>query len=459
VRVQFDLEHADGNYRARATGSAATAAASRSRVPMIVLPAATGRGASALHVIPGGNIAQMSYATGRHAFRSSRINPQSTIRNPQLYSLSMRLETLAVHAGAAVDPVTRALTPSIHLSTTFERAEDGTFPGGFIYSRSGNPTRLALEQCLKELEGGAAAAAFASGSAATVAIFQALHPGDHVVASEDAYYGTPVLLRDHFSRWGLDVTFVDMREPEAIQRAVTPKTRLIWIETPSNPRLHVTDIAACVRIASGCGAKTVVDNTWATPVLQRPFAFGVDLVMHSTTKYLGGHSDVLGGVVIARENDAFFARVREIQGGGGAVPSPFDCWLVLRGIRSLPYRMRGHAEGARRLAEFLAGQPSIEQVYFPGLASDPGHAVAARQMTDFGGMLAIGVRGGRAEAFGLASRLKLVTRATSLGGPETLIEHRASIEGARSKAPENLLRISVGLEHPDDLIDDFRQAL
>jgi cystathionine gamma-synthase len=371
----------------------------------------------------------------------------------------MRLETLAVHAGAAVDPVTRALTPSIHLSTTFERAEDGTFPGGFIYTRSGNPTRLALEQCLKELEGGAAAAAFASGSAATVAIFQALQPGDHVIASEDAYYGTPVLLRDHFSRWGLGVTFVDMREPEAIQRAVTPKTRLIWIETPSNPRLHVTDIAACVSIASGCGAKTVVDNTWATPVLQRPFAFGVDLVMHSTTKYLGGHSDVLGGVVIARENDAFFARVREIQGGGGAVPSPFDCWLVLRGIRSLPYRMRGHAEGARRLAEFLAGQPSIEQVYFPGLASDPGHAVAARQMTDFGGMLAIGVRGGRAEAFGLASRLKLVTRATSLGGPETLIEHRASIEGARSKAPENLLRISVGLEHSDDLIDDFRQAL
>jgi cystathionine gamma-synthase len=371
----------------------------------------------------------------------------------------MRLETLAVHAGAAVDPITRALTPPIHLSTTFERAEDGTFPSGFIYTRSGNPTRLALEQCLTALEGGAAAAAFASGSAATAAIFQALQPGDHVIASEDAYYGTPVLLRDHFTRWGLAVTFVDMCAPEAIARAAGPKTRLIWIETPSNPRLHVADIAACVGIAAGCGAKTVVDNTWATPVLQQPFAFGVDLVMHSTTKYLGGHSDVLGGVVIAREEDAFFARVREIQGGGGAVPSPFDCWLVLRGIRSLPYRMRGHVDGARRLAAFLAEQPAIERVYYPGLASDPGHAVATRQMTDFGGMLSIGVRGGRAEAFGLASRLKLVTRATSLGGPETLIEHRASIEGAISKAPENLLRISVGLEHPDDLIDDFRQAL
>ncbi len=371
----------------------------------------------------------------------------------------MRFETLAVHAGASVDPVTRAITPPIHLSTTFERAEDGAFPGGYIYTRSGNPTRLALEECLTALEGGAAAAAFASGSAATAAIFQAMEPGDEVIASEDAYYGTPLLLRDHFSRWGLGVNFVDMRDPGVIERAVTPRTRLIWIETPSNPRLHVTDIAACVAIAARCGAKTVVDNTWPTPVLQRPFTLGADLVMHSTTKYLSGHSDVLGGVVIARENDAFFARVREIQGGGGAVPAPFDCWLVLRGIRSLPYRMRGHVEGARRLAAFLAEQSGIERVYYPGLPSDPGHAVASRQMSDFGGMLSIGVRGGRAEAFGLAARLKLVTRATSLGGPETLIEHRASIEGTHSKAPENLLRISVGLEHPDDLIDDFRQAL
>jgi cystathionine gamma-synthase len=371
----------------------------------------------------------------------------------------MRLETLAVHAGATIDPGTRALTPPIHLSTTFERADDGTFPGGFIYTRSGNPTRLALEQCLTELEGGAAAAAFASGSAATVAILQTLDPGDHVIAPDDAYYGTPVLLRDHFTRWGLTATFVDMQQPSAIERAVTARTRLIWMETPSNPRLHVTDIAATVGIAKRCGAITAVDNTWATPILQRPFALGVDLVMHSTTKYLGGHSDVLGGIVIAREANAWFGRVRDIQGAGGAVPSPFDCWLVLRGIRSLPYRMRGHAEGARRLAAFLDGHPAIERVYFPGLESDPGHAVARRQMDDFGGMLSIGVRGGRAEAFALAARLKLVTRATSLGGPETLIEHRASVEGPLTKSPENLLRISVGLEHPDDLVDDFRQAL
>jgi cystathionine gamma-synthase len=371
----------------------------------------------------------------------------------------MRFETLAVHAGGMIDPGTRALTPPIHLSTTFERADDGTFPGGFIYTRSSNPTRLALERCLTELEGGAAAAAFASGSAATMAILHTLEPGDHVIAPEDAYYGTLVLLRDHFSRWGLTVTFVDMQQVAAIERAVTARTRLIWIETPSNPRLHVTDIAACVAIAKRSGAMTVVDNTWATPVLQRPFELGVDLVMHSTTKYLGGHSDVLGGVVIAREANAWFGRVRDIQGAGGAVPSPFDCWLVLRGIRSLPYRMRGHSEGARRLAVFLAGHSAIERVYFPGLESDPGHAVARRQMQDFGGMLSVGVRGGRAEAFGLAARLKLVTRATSLGGPETLIEHRASVEGPLTKSPENLLRISAGLEHPDDLIDDFRQAL
>jgi cystathionine gamma-synthase len=250
-----------------------------------------------------------------------------------------------------------------------------------------------------------------------------------------------------------------MSSSDQIAAAVRPQTRLIWVETPSNPRLQVTDIAAVADIARKAGARTVVDNTWATPVLQRPFDLGADMVMHSTTKYLSGHSDVLGGVIIARQADEFFGRLRSIQVAAGAVPAPFDCWLVLRGVRSLPYRMRGHVEGARRLAEFFASHPKIERVYFPGLTSDPGHEVAARQMHDFGGMLSIGVVGARAEAFAFVARLQLVTRATSLGGPETLIEHRASIEGALSKAPENLLRISVGLEHPDDLIDDFRQAL
>jgi cystathionine gamma-synthase len=214
-----------------------------------------------------------------------------------------------------------------------------------------------------------------------------------------------------------------------------------------------------VALAGTIGARTVVDNTWATPVLQRPFALGVDLVMHSTTKYLSGHSDVLGGAIVAREADEAFGAIKSLQVAGGAVPSPFDCWLVLRGIRSLPYRMRGHVEGAQRLAEFLSGHAAIEQVYYPGLPRDPGYGIARAQMREPGGMLSIGVRGGRTEAFGLANRLRLVTRATSLGGPETLIEHRASIEGAHSRAPENLLRISVGLEHPDDLIEDFKHAL
>jgi cystathionine gamma-synthase len=371
----------------------------------------------------------------------------------------MHIETLAVHAGASVDPATRAVTPAIHLSTTFERAEDGSFPSGFNYTRSGNPTRQALESCLAELEGGRLAAAFASGSAATLAVFQALDPGDHILAPDDAYYGTPVLLRDHLARWGLQTTFVDMTDVKAVAAAVTSRTRLVWVETPSNPRLRVADLAAIADLARRAGAATAVDNTWATPVLQRPFELGADLVMHSTTKYLSGHSDVLGGVVIAREESALFDRIRSLQVAGGAVPSPFDCWLVLRGIRSLPYRMRGHVEGARRVAEFLAGHPRVQHVYYPGLSSDPGHRVAARQMRDFGGMLSMDIRGGRDEAFAFAARLKLVTRATSLGGPETLIEHRASVEGPGTRSPESLLRISVGLEHPDDLVDDFRQAL
>jgi cystathionine gamma-synthase len=371
----------------------------------------------------------------------------------------MRLETLAVHAGTSIDEDTRSVTPPIHLSTTFERDPDGTYPRGFNYTRSGNPTRSALEAALSALEGGAAAAAFASGSAATAAVFQALEPGAHVVAPDDAYYGTPVMLRDQFARWGLQTAFVDMTDPGAVKRALTPATRLIWIETPSNPRLRVTDITAMVALAKTIGARTVVDNTWATPVLQRPLEIGVDMVMHSTTKYLSGHSDVLGGAVIARTADSTFDRIRAIQATLGAVPSPFDCWLVLRGLRSLPYRVRGHVDNAEKLAAFLAASPKVARVYFPGLTSDPGYAVASRQMQRPGGMLSFDVHGGRAEAFSMVSRLKLVTRATSLGGPETLIEHRASVEGEHTRAPESLLRVSVGLEHPDDIIEDFAQAL
>jgi cystathionine gamma-synthase len=372
----------------------------------------------------------------------------------------MHIETLAVHAGTAVDPKTGAVTPPIHLSTTFERAPDGSFPSGFIYTRAGNPTRQALEACLAELEGGAAAAAFSSGQAATFAILQSLSPGDHVIAPEDAYYGTADLLLDHFGHWGLETTLVDMTDPKAVEAAVRPKTRLLWVETPSNPRIRVSDIAALVAIARAASARVACDNTWATPMLQHPLQLGADLVMHATTKYLGGHSDILGGAVVAREEDDFFARIRQVQNSAGAVPSPFESWLVMRGIRTLPYRMRAHSANALAIARYLAVHPRIEHVYYPGLETDEGYAVASRQMSLPGGMLSFLVRGaGREETMAMSARLGIFTRATSLGGPESLIEHRASIEGPRTRAPENLLRVSVGLEHHEDLIADLEQAL
>lgn len=371
----------------------------------------------------------------------------------------MNLETLAIHAGQATDPATGAVVPPIVLSTTFERAEDGSFPHGYIYTRSGNPNRTALEQCLASLEGGADCAAFGSGLAAAMSIFQALAPGDHVIVPDDAYHGVSRLVREIMAPWGLQASVVDMTDLAAVRAAVRPTTRLLWVETPSNPLLKISDIAALAQIAHAAGARCAVDNTWATPALQRPLDLGADLALHATTKYLGGHSDVLGGAIVAREQDTFFERVRFIQGNGGAVPSPFDCWLVLRGIRSLAYRMRGHVANAARVAAFLNEHPAIERVYYPGLASHPGHAVVARQMCGFGGMLSIEVHGGEPAAMALAARVKLFTRATSLGGVESLIEHRASVEGPESRTPPGLLRVSVGLEHPDDLVADLAQAL
>ena len=371
----------------------------------------------------------------------------------------MRIETLAVHAGHSPDPATGAVTPPIHLSTTFERRADGTLPSSFIYSRDDNPTRQSLERCLMELEGGAAAAAFASGMAATTAIFQSLAAGDHVIAPLDAYYGTAKLLREVFERWRLEASFVDTTDPAAVRAALRPATRLVWLETPSNPLIRITDIAAVADVAHTVGARVAVDNTWATPLGQRPFELGADLAMHATTKYLGGHSDILGGAVVGRSDDDFFARVRTVQRTGGAVPSPFECWLVLRGVRTLPYRMRAHTANAERIAGFLEAHAKVSAVHYPGLESDPGHAVARRQMQLFGGMLSFEVAGGRAPALAVAARCRLFTRATSLGGPESLIEHRASVEGPATRTPEGLLRCSIGLEHADDLIADLEQAL
>ena len=371
----------------------------------------------------------------------------------------MRIETIAVHAGHSVDAATGAVTPPIHLSTTFQREADGGYRAGLVYSRYANPNRTALEQCVAELEGGAAGAAFASGSAATMTLLQAIGPGAHVIAPDDAYFGTVKLLREVFGPWGLETSVVDMTDLGAVKNAVRPTTKLFWVETPSNPLLRVVDIAGVAAIARNAGATCAVDNTWATPVLQRPLELGADVVMHATTKYLGGHSDVLGGVLVMREAGALLERVRSIQMTAGAVPSPFECWLVSRGIRSLPWRVRAQTANARALAAYLATHKRVEAVHYPGLPSHPGHDVACRQMSGFGGMLSVQAGRDRAESLAIAGRMRLFTQATSLGGTESLIEHRASVEGAGTRAPENLLRVSVGLENVEDLIEDFEQAL
>jgi cystathionine gamma-synthase len=279
-----------------------------------------------------------------------------------------------------------------------------------------------------------------------------------VVAPLEAYHGVIRLLRELFGRWQLRVDFVDMPDLEAVRTAVGPETKLIWAESPSNPTVRLTDLAAVAEIAHGVGARLVCDNTWS-PLIQRPFEVDADLVMHSTTKYFGGHSDVLGGALVVREEDDFFKRLRDIQKIGGAVPSPFDCWLVHRGMQTLPCRLRRHCENAQLVADFLESHPGVARVHYPGLKSHPQHALAVRQMSAFGGMLSFEIKGDRAAAMALPNRTRLFTRATSLGGVESLIEHRQSIEGPESRTPATLLRLSIGLEHPDDLIADLERAL
>jgi|SRR6185312_4038435 len=369
-----------------------------------------------------------------------------------------RFETECVHAGRRIDPATGAVAPPIHLSTTFERKPDYS-PEGYIYGRSANPNREQLETCLMALEGGAAAMAFASGSAAASTVFQALKPDDHVICSRDAYHNILRILREVMTAWSLKVSFVDASDLDEVRSAVTAQTRLIWVESPSNPLLKITDLAAVADIAHQAGAWAVCDSTFASPVLQRPLAFGMDLVMHSATKYLGGHSDVVGGVLVARELGPLAERLRYLQGTGGAILSPFDCWLVLRGTATLDVRVRAQSENALKIARWLEQHRVVEKVLHPGLESHPQHALAKRQMSGFGAMLSFCVRGGETAAKQVAGKVKLFTRATSLGGVESLIEHRASVEGPESLTPKNLLRVSAGLEHPDDLIADLEQAL
>ncbi|MEO6068330.1 MAG: PLP-dependent transferase [Gemmatimonadales bacterium] len=370
-----------------------------------------------------------------------------------------QFETLAAHAGVAPEPVAGGLTPPIHLSSTFEREADGSYPKGYQYGRADNPTRHLLERTLAQLEGGAACAAFSSGQAAVHALFAALKPGDRVLLPNDVYHGVRTLILEQFEPWGLKAAFVDLWDEAATTAALRGGARLIWAETPSNPLLRITDIERLAGQARKSGAVLAVDNTWASPALQQPLALGAHLVMHSTTKYLSGHGDVLGGALVTRDADELFARILAVQKNAGAMQAPFDAWLVLRGIRSLGARMRMHCENAQLVAEFLSVREKVTAVHYPGLRSHQGYDVAMRQMRDTGGMLSIQVAGGAAAAMRVASRVKLFTRATSLGSTESLIEHRRSVEGPHSTTPDDLLRLSIGLEHPADLIEDLDQAL
>ncbi|MGD8378685.1 MAG: aminotransferase class V-fold PLP-dependent enzyme [Gammaproteobacteria bacterium] len=368
-------------------------------------------------------------------------------------------ETLAIHAGRDPDPATGAVAPPLHLSSTFARDSEGKLLGEHLYSRYANPTRDRLESCLAALEGGAACATFGSGLAAAHALFSGLGPGDHIIVTEDAYHGLLRQLHELMQPWGLQASFVDTTDIDAVTDALRPATRMLWVETPSNPMLRISDLAGLAEVARKAGILAVCDNTFATPILQNPLAFGFDLVMHSTTKYIGGHSDVLGGAVIAREESGFFETVRHRQICAGGVPSPFDCWLLLRSIASLPVRVERQSANGQQLAEWLAEQAAVERVYHPGLADHPGHGIAKRQMRAAPGVFSVTLRGGEKAAARAVSRLRLFTRATSLGGCESLIEHRAMVEGPQSRTPRNLLRVSTGLEHIDDLIEDFHQAL
>jgi cystathionine gamma-synthase len=371
----------------------------------------------------------------------------------------MKPETVALLSTHYYDRNAGAVSPPIYLSTTYERDADGSFKHGYLYTRNANPNRDALERSLSALEGGVATVCFASGQAATLNLLLALSPGDHVVIPADAYYGTPALLEELMHPWGLTYTRADMTDPAQVRAAMHENTRVVWVETPSNPLLRIVDIQAIAEAAHAGGAICVCDNTWASPVLQHPLALGCDVVMHSTTKYLSGHADVLGGALIFKEDSSFYQRVRRLQSVGGAVPSPFECWLVLRGIKTLVNRVRTQTETAGLVAAFLAEHPNVEAVHYPGLPSHPGHAIAKKQMSAFGAMLSIQVRGGAEEAMRVAAKVQVFTRATSMGGVESLIEHRASVEGPNSKTPPNLLRLSIGLEHADDLIFDLKRAL
>lgn len=369
--------------------------------------------------------------------------------------------TLAAQAMGATDPLTRAVVPPIHVATTYIRDEDNGYSSGFVYGRPDNATTREAENVLAMLEGGSQALLFGSGMAAATAVFQALGPGDHIVAPTVMYWALRHWLASEARRWGLQVDFVDTTDLDALRAAVTPgRTRLIWIETPSNPLWTITDIAAAAEIAHAAGARLAVDSTTASPYHTRPLALGADIVMHAATKILNGHSDVVAGALVTKAEDDFWARIAAIRRGQGGILGPFEAYLLMRGMRTFHLRAAAQSASAARLAEKLAAHPAVSKVLYPGLPEHPGHAVAARQMENgFGYMLSIRLAAGEAAAIATAARVELWKRATSLGGVESLIEHRASIEGAGSPCPPDLLRLSVGIEDPQDLYDDLATAL
>ena len=370
-------------------------------------------------------------------------------------------ETIAAQALGWVDDATQAITPPIHVSSTYLRDADNQYRSGRVYARDNNPAFDQPEALIAALEGGHESLLFASGMAAATAVFQALQPGDHVLAPQVMYWSLRNWLLNFATSWGLDVELIDMTDPAAVQSALRPgTTKLVWIETPANPLWTVTDIAATADLAHAAGALVAVDSTAATPVHTRPLEHGADIVMHSATKFLNGHSDVTAGALVTKSDNEHWQRVRAVRWQGGGTLGPLEAFLLLRGMRTLYLRVRAASASALRVAEHFAGHPLVSEVLYPGLPSSPGHEVSLRQMRGgFGGMLSMRITGGEAAAIGVASRTRLWKRATSLGGVESLIEHRASIEGAGTPVPSDLLRLSVGIEHVDDLIADLEQAI
>ncbi|GAA4666339.1 cystathionine gamma-synthase [Gordonia humi] len=372
--------------------------------------------------------------------------------------------TKAIHAGWDPDPRTGAVNVPIFASSTFAQDGVGGMRDGFEYARTGNPTRRALEANMAAIEGGAYGRGFSSGMAATDATLRAaLRPGDHIVIPNDAYGGTFRLIDKAFTEWGITYSVAPVVDPDAVAAAMTPQTRLVWIETPTNPLLNVGDIAKLADVAHAGGARLVVDNTFATPYLQQPLSLGADVVLHSTTKYLGGHSDVVGGAIVTNDEQTD-ADIAFLQNGSGGVPGPFDAYLTMRGIKTLSVRMDRHCDNAEKLVEFLSAHKAIDSVLYPGLEGHPGHATAASQMRRFGGMISVQLAGGRQAALDFCAKTEVFTLAESLGGIESLIEHpgamtHASTAGSLLEVPDNLVRLSVGIEDVDDLLADVDQAL